>query len=608
MKNTLKFLIAGTLVASLVTAQEKSASTDSVLKELGAYGKAPVAEPVAVKSVVPAATVKEVAPVVAPVAVKAVVPVATVKEVAPVVVPVAAIEVAPAPVVTAASEPVKSSKGWKFWKKDTVEAAPVAEVAAVAATAPVAAVEAPASAKEVDAMVEKSRDLYVGGEFEQAQKGFEAVVKKDPENMIARMYLRKLLERDARKVEVSGMKAVTGKWSSDLVLRSYPISGEAAGKMNMKDASGALDVSVKFPDVDFPKGASAIYQPKLEKLFVRNTRENLAVVEEILSAMDVAKVSSDVEQVEIEAKFVEVSEGTLEQLGFEWRTAGQPLSVVDGVTVPAPQALFGAALRGGPIGQPMPFTQSQLIGAGATGVAGDWTAFRMEDTFSSTAPNMLVQKSGSAPLDILISALDQSSGADMLSAPRVVTKSGKKATIRVGTIHYYPEAYEVAASGGNIVYTKYVDWKERLLGVELDVTPQIDGDQIELGLNPKLLELQGTQNYEVAPTDSAYTWYQYRIGLAFKHDAIVAKLPIFRKREIKTQITIADGSTVGMGGLINEKVEKYEDKVPVLGSIPLIGRLFRNEGERAVKRNLLMFVTAKKVDPSGRINTARSFE
>ena len=65
---------------------------------------------------------------------------------------------------------------------------------------------------------------------------------------------------------------------------------------------------------------------------------------------------------------------------------------------------------------------------------------------------------------------------------------------------------------------------------------------------------------------------------------------------------------MGMGGLISEKIEKYEDKVPVLGSLPLIGRLFRSEGERAIKRNLLIFVTAKKVEPTGRINTARSFE
>lgn len=556
MRNALKFLIAGTLVAGLVNAQEQSASVDGVLKELGSY--------------------TEQTPVVA---------------------------AEPAPAVAAA--PVKASKGWKFWKKAPV-AEPAAEAAPVVAEAVPAADVEPAvvSAKEIDALVQKSRDLYVGGEFEQAQKGFEAAVKKDPENIIARMYLRKLLERDARKVEKSAMKEVTAGWNTGLVLRSYAISPEAAVKMGLKEVSAATDVAVKFPEVDFPKGATAVYQPNLGKLFMRNTAANLAVAEEILSAMDVAQVSSDVDQVEIEAKFIEVSEGTLEQLGFDWRTAGQAISVVDGVTAPAGQSLFGAALRGGPLGQPMPFNQS----VGVTPATGDWTAFRMEDTFSANPASMRVAKGGSTPLDVLITALDQSTGTDVLSAPRVVTRSGKKATIRVGQLHYYPESYEVSASGGNIVHVRYVDWEDRLLGVQLDVTPQVDGDQIELGLNPKLLELEGMQSYDVAPKDSAYTWYQYRLGMVFSHDAITAQLPVFRKREIKTEVTIADGGTIGMGGLINERVESYKDKVPVLGSIPLVGRLFRNEGERAVKRNLMMFVTARKVDPSGRINTARSFE
>jgi general secretion pathway protein D len=426
------------------------------------------------------------------------------------------------------------------------------------------------------------------------------------------MYLRKLLERDARRTEVKAMKEVTADWTTGLTLRSYAISAEAAEKMELKEVKAATDVSAKFPEVDFPKGASAVYQPKLEKLFIRNTRENLAVIEEILAAMDVAKTSSDVEQVEIEAKFVEVSEGTLEQLGFEWRSlAGEDITAGN-LTIPGGQYLFDDALRGGPSGPGMPFTQPSTLGAGSTGASGEWTAFRVEDTFNTTPANMTVSAEKSSPgsngLDILITALEQSSGTDMLSAPRVVTRSGKKATIRVGQQHYYPESYEVSASGGNIVHVKYVDWGDRLLGVELDVTPQVDGDQIELELNPKILELQGWQNYEVAPADSAYTWYQYRLGMVFSHDKITAQLPIFRKREINTEVTIADGATMGMGGLINEKVEKYEDKVPLLGSLPLVGRLFRNEGERAVKRNLLMFVTAKKVTPSGRVETARSFE
>jgi len=73
-------------------------------------------------------------------------------------------------------------------------------------------------------------------------------------------------------------------------------------------------------------------------------------------------------------------------------------------------------------------------------------------------------------------------------------------------------------------------------------------------------------------------------------------------------VTIADGATIVMGGLTSEKVEAFEDRVPVLGSMPLFGRLFRNEGERAIKRNLMMFVTAKIVEPTGRISSSRSFE
>jgi len=168
--------------------------------------------------------------------------------------------------------------------------------------------------------------------------------------------------------------------------------------------------------------------------------------------------------------------------------------------------------------------------------------------------------------------------------------------------------YEPSASGGNIVHVSYEDWEERILGVELTITPQVDGSQIEMELNPVITELQGWQQYDVAPANSAYTWYQDLVGSMYEHDAIVAKLPIFRKREVQTEITIADGATIGMGGLINERTESFEDKVPLLGSLPFVGRLFRNEGERSVKRNLLMFVTASKVEATGRHNSAYSFD
>jgi len=487
------------------------------------------------------------------------------------------------------------------------EAAPVAET-----TMPMADIENMlVTDGDVPAIIDNSRNLYAGGQFEQAQAGFESVIKVAPENLVARMYLRKIIERDSRQAEINGMDAVSAAWNTDMVLRSYEISDSAVEKMELGEAVNAMDITAKFPEVTFPEGTSAVYQPRMEKIFVRNTRDNLTVLEEILDAMDTANLSADVEQVEIEAKFIEVSEGTLEELGFEWFAGDNAIGLVGDVELDTSSSsgLFDDALRGGAY-ESLPFSIPNTLGAGSTDANGSstWQAGRFENAFSDTADTLTLNKGGGTPMDVVISALDQSSGADVLSAPRVVTRSGEEAIIRVGEKHYFPETYEPDASGGNIVHVTYEDWEEKLLGVELAVTPQVDGDQIEMELAPTILELQGWQTYDVAPANSSYTWYQSRISQTYTHDAIQANLPIFRKRTVETEITIADGATIAMGGLINEKVEAFEDKVPVLGSLPLIGRLFRSEGERSVKRNLMMFVTAKRVEPTGRISSARSFE
>ena len=477
---------------------------------------------------------------------------------------------------------------------------------AVILTAGVLFAAEPADTK---ARMKESRDQYVSGEFEKAQAGFEEIIKIEPENKLARLYLRQLLERDARQVEVSAMKEVGESWNTDLVLRSYILSDDAITTMGLNGLQKSAAVEQHFPEVSFPDGASAVYHPETQTVFVRNTQPNLAVIEEILIALDVNAISSDIDQVEIEAKFVEVSEGTLEELGFEWQSAnGEDISLTDSWSADGSFFLFDDALRGGPSGPDMPFDRPSDLGAGQDPGRGDWSATRFADTFNGDPANVTLQFRGGTPLDIVISALDQSSGADVLSAPRVVTKSGKRATIRVGQMHHYPEIYEADTTQATLPNISYTEFEEKLLGVELEVTPELDGDQIELNLNPRITELAGWQNYELAPANSIYNHRQDKSQVLYGHPALEARLPIFKTRTIQTSVTIADGGTIGMGGLISERVDAYEDRVPLLGSIPLVGRLFRNEGERAVKRNLMMFVTAKKVEPTGRINTARSFE
>jgi general secretion pathway protein D len=75
---------------------------------------------------------------------------------------------------------------------------------------------------------------------------------------------------------------------------------------------------------------------------------------------------------------------------------------------------------------------------------------------------------------------------------------------------------------------------------------------------------------------------------------------VFSVRRVNTALTIYDGYTVAVGGLMREDVQNVEDKVPILGDIPIIGRLFQSKGENRIKSNLIIFVTAQIIDATGR--------
>jgi general secretion pathway protein D len=76
--------------------------------------------------------------------------------------------------------------------------------------------------------------------------------------------------------------------------------------------------------------------------------------------------------------------------------------------------------------------------------------------------------------------------------------------------------------------------------------------------------------------------------------------PFFKIRSVSTSVSIYNGATVVMGGMITEVRSSSDDKIPLLGDIPYLGRLFHSKAEHSEKRNLLIFVTARLVDPAGR--------
>lgn len=132
------------------------------------------------------------------------------------------------------------------------------------------------------------------------------------------------------------------------------------------------------------------------------------------------------------------------------------------------------------------------------------------------------------------------------------------------------------------------------LGPTLDVLPHVsaDGYTIQLNLIPTITEFLG---YDPNP---------YRAQVGNVNNLPDYPLPHFRVRQITTTSIVWDGQTVVLGGLISEKVAKIKDKVPVLGDLPLLGRLFRSEASMTKKKNLVVFVTPTIIDPAGnRIHT-----
>jgi len=136
------------------------------------------------------------------------------------------------------------------------------------------------------------------------------------------------------------------------------------------------------------------------------------------------------------------------------------------------------------------------------------------------------------------------------------------------------------------------------LGPVLDVVPYVsaDGYTIQMTIIPTIKEFVG---YDLESANLFQAQAQSVGQAASAPLTQITPLPIFRLRQVVTSAIVWDGQTVVLGGLIAENVTKTKDKVPVLGDLPIAGRLFRSESSSTRKKNLLIFVTPTIIDPAG---------
>jgi type II secretory pathway component GspD/PulD (secretin) len=169
----------------------------------------------------------------------------------------------------------------------------------------------------------------------------------------------------------------------------------------------------------------------------------------------------------------------------------------------------------------------------------------------------------------VLELIKQRSDAKVLSEPHVTTLNNKEAKILVGEVIAIP-TFERNATTGRMEITGYTD---RDLGISLTVTPQINSaDEIVVSINPEITNLLGYD--DLTPE---------------------IKAPRFSTRSASTQVRIKNGQTIAIGGLIRETTVDTKTKVPILGELPLLEKLFSHTNKTVQKTDLLFFMTVNIV-------------
>ncbi|WP_193164163.1 type II secretion system secretin GspD [Microbulbifer hainanensis] len=266
----------------------------------------------------------------------------------------------------------------------------------------------------------------------------------------------------------------------------------------------------------------------------------LETMKGVIAKLDVRRA-----QVLIEAVIVEVSEGTGNQLGIKWIAGTDDNTVAGFNNDAAPTELTDD--NGNVISDINPFSLSptNLLGTGLN----------------------LGYLSGT-DIRVAVKALATQSNSNILSTPTVIALDNEEAEILVGQNVPFVTGQQLLSGSNNDPFTTI---QREDVGTTLKVTPRVNNNNsVTLDIEQKVENV-----------------------LPFAETAEGASDLVTSKREIRTKVLIDDGAILVLGGLIEDKVTETKSKVPLLGDIPGIGRLFRSSNKDVTKTNLMVFLRPK---------------
>lgn len=335
------------------------------------------------------------------------------------------------------------------------------------------------------------------------------------------------------------------------------------------------------PLVDIAGGGRILVDKRINALIISERPSKLSRILPVLKNLDKAT-----DQVMIESKFVEVTNRDIKNIGVNWSSlnnyqlgAGnltRERSYTEDKTGSDGKTSNNTTQSGDNSSTTTNLQTNVQTGTQAVTSANTNVADRIGELTKETGMNTVTTAVFSASdFNVILSALKTNNESKLVSNPTVVTLNNTEASISIGEEYPIP-SYTYNAERGAFEVSGF-EYKN--IGILLKVTPQINSQGfIRLHLEPEVSSQSGTTSFGGASG---------------------AQIPIVATRKAKTQVTLKDGFTMGIGGLVEQTNIKGETRVPVLGSIPGLGSLFRSKNNNDTARNLLIFITAKTVSPDG---------
>ncbi|MFC1621187.1 secretin N-terminal domain-containing protein [Candidatus Omnitrophota bacterium] len=351
-------------------------------------------------------------------------------------------------------------------------------------------------------------------------------------------------------VILTKMKTKAGKVISDDTSNTIVLMDNSKNIEKMKQAISEIDILLvtEIFSLDYAKADSI--KDKLEKMLsedigtirfdertnkvvVKDTQEKINEIKKVVEAFD-----ERTQEVLIDAKIIQVTLSDKYTYGIDW---------------------------------------SDIAQLGDVRLAGNTN---LTTSLASTTPSTLTLATIGGNYTTVISLLEQYGETNVLSRPRITVADREEAKILVGSKEVYVTSEVTTTSGGTYHTTDNVQFVD--VGVTLGVTPEISRDgYVRMKIKP-----------EVSNTDATKT-----VTLTNPDGSTRTVVPYVTTSEVETTVLIKDNTTLILGGLMKDTITEYNDKVPILGDIPVLGKLFSTEGKSKEKTELVIFITPHIIDP-----------